>query len=48
MKSLRWPQSELGAVDAPHALFINAGFVGLGVVLLGFAVAYVVVLRAGP
>jgi hypothetical protein len=42
-------QSELGAVDAPNALVMNVlGFMGLGVVILAFAGAYLAILRGAP
>lgn len=46
---IRQTQSELGAVGAPHGLLMNvAGFMGLGVIILAFAVAYHLVLRPSP
>lgn len=54
---LLWPgydpihqtQSELGAVDAPNALVMNVvGFMGLGVVIIAFAGAYLAILRGAP
>lgn len=45
---IRQTQSELGAVDAPHALVMNVGgFMGLGVTIVTFAVAYALTLRQG-
>lgn len=43
---IRQTQSELGAVDAPHAVVMNlAGFMGLGVTTLAFGFACVTLLR---
>jgi hypothetical membrane protein len=45
---IRQTQSELGSGHAPHALLMNvAGFMALGVVILAFAVAFVLTLRGG-
>jgi hypothetical protein len=42
-------QSELGAVDAPHGLLMNVGgFMALGLVILAFAAAFLLVLRPSP
>jgi len=54
---LLWPgydpihqtQSELGAADAPNAPVMNVvGFMGLGVVILAFAGAYLAIVRGAP
>jgi hypothetical protein len=46
---IRQTQSELGAVDSPYGDLMNvAGFMGMGVTLLAFAVAYLLLLRGGP
>ena len=54
---LLWPgydpiqqtQSELGAVGAPHGLLMNVGgFMALGGIILAFAGAYGLALRASP
>ena len=45
---IRDTQSELGAVDAPYRWVMNvAGFMGLGLSLLAFAIAYRMVLPGG-
>ena len=45
---VRDTQSELGAVDSPYKSLMNvAGFMGLGVCILAFAGAYLIVLRDG-
>jgi hypothetical membrane protein len=45
---IRDTTSELGAVNAPHSVLMNvAGFMGLGVSILAFAVAYGLSFRAG-
>ena len=45
---IRDTQSELGAVDAPYQTLMNVvGFMGLGVCILAFAGAYLIVLRDG-
>ncbi len=46
---IRQTQSELGAVGAPHGLLMNVGgFMALGIIILAFAGAYFLVLRASP
>jgi len=43
---IRQTQSELGAVDSPHGDLMNvAGFMGLGVTILAFATAYILLVR---
>lgn len=45
---VRDTQSELGAVDSPYGDLMNiAGFMGLGVTILGFAAGYLLLLRGG-
>jgi hypothetical protein len=46
---IRQTQSELGAVDAPLGLLMNVGgFMALGLVILAFAAAFLLVLRPSP
>ena len=45
---IRQTQSELGAVDSPYGDLMNvAGFMGLGLTILAFAVAYQLLLNGG-